>query len=135
MLLSNGADVNSADTNGCTPIMFALQYKNPGLCELFVDYGADLGALDSSGRMVFEYAPQEFVEYYIDKFELIEPIFKRFLARENQANDVELILSKYPAYEDIFKQNLAVNLANIVDAQRSALFKMLQRNDAKQFVI
>lgn len=45
--ISDGTDVNGRDKNGMTPLMNAVQNKNPAVAKLLIDAGADVNACDN----------------------------------------------------------------------------------------
>jgi len=52
LLVKNGADVNKSNSNGVTPLMFAIMYfpQNMDIINFLLDNGADLDAFDKSGN-------------------------------------------------------------------------------------
>ena len=48
--IDRGDDINARDDRGLTPMMLAASRNKPGVCRLLIDSGADLFALDLSGR-------------------------------------------------------------------------------------
>ena len=56
-LVSMGADVNKADGNGMTPLMFAARYNKVDILELLIAEGADLRAKNvKNGFTALKYA-------------------------------------------------------------------------------
>ena len=57
MLLENGAEVNTKDDWGSTPLMNAV-YSEAGIefAQLLLDYGADPTIKDSEGNTAYDYA-------------------------------------------------------------------------------
>jgi ankyrin repeat protein len=55
-LLEKGADVNLSDENGTTPLIFAVQFKNPEIIKLLLNYKPDFTHIDKAGKTAFEYA-------------------------------------------------------------------------------
>ncbi|WP_035669720.1 ankyrin repeat domain-containing protein [Flavobacterium sp. 83] len=56
LLLKNKADVNSADSNGTTALIFAIMFKSIVLVKLLLFYNADKTKIDNKGKTAFEYA-------------------------------------------------------------------------------
>ena len=48
--IDRGDNINARDERGLTPLMLAAGRDKPGVCRLLIDSGADLFALDPSGR-------------------------------------------------------------------------------------
>jgi len=57
-LLRAGCDVNAADINGKTPLMYALRYNRPTAVRLLLLNGADIKARDKQGVTALEMAKQ-----------------------------------------------------------------------------
>ncbi|MBI1759844.1 MAG: ankyrin repeat domain-containing protein, partial [Acidobacteria bacterium] len=57
-LLRAGCDVNAADSNGSTPLMYAVRYNRPTTIRLLLQHGADIKAKDKSGLTALELAKQ-----------------------------------------------------------------------------
>ena len=57
-LLQAGGDVNAADSNGRTPLMYALQYNQPTAVQLLLEHGANIKARDKSGMTALDLANQ-----------------------------------------------------------------------------
>lgn len=55
-LLQAGADPNLGDSNGVTPLIYAIQSENKPMVELLLRYGADKTKKDQQGKGPFEYA-------------------------------------------------------------------------------
>lgn len=59
LLLAAGTDVNAANVNGTTPLMYAKTAAvgggNTDLLQLLLDSGADINARDNSGRTALDY--------------------------------------------------------------------------------
>lgn len=49
-LLDAGADVNAADLDGATPLMFAAQRDSVDVVQLLLDAGSDVNAVDAKGE-------------------------------------------------------------------------------------
>lgn len=68
LLLASGADVNTADASGRTPLSYAVVNDHspsldPELCKVLLDYGAAVDEMDLSGRTPLFYAANnEYVE-------------------------------------------------------------------------
>ncbi|WP_193744572.1 sigma-70 family RNA polymerase sigma factor [Dickeya zeae] len=54
--LQDGKDVNSVDPKGRTPLMFAALSGNLELCNLFLEYGADISILNDEGYSAIDIA-------------------------------------------------------------------------------
>lgn len=57
-ILIKNANPNIADTNGATPLFWAVKFGNKELTELLLKYKADKSIKDSQGMTPFEYALQ-----------------------------------------------------------------------------
>jgi ankyrin repeat protein/outer membrane biosynthesis protein TonB len=55
-LISAGADVNAADKNGMTPLIWAARWGDPQRVEALVNAGADVNARDNTGKTAMDYA-------------------------------------------------------------------------------
>ncbi|GEN72902.1 ankyrin repeat domain-containing protein [Chryseobacterium lathyri] len=55
-LLENKADPNIADTNGITPLIYAVQSQNKEIVELLLKNKANKTLSDKQGKTIFEYA-------------------------------------------------------------------------------
>lgn len=56
VLLNHNSDVNISDTNGVTPLMYAIMFKNEPVIKLLIQHGANLTLKDNTGKSTFEYA-------------------------------------------------------------------------------
>lgn len=50
ILINNGADINTKDKSGNTPLHYCIYYKNYKLMKLLVNNGADVNVHDNNGR-------------------------------------------------------------------------------------
>lgn len=50
MLVENGADTESKDIQGHTPLMRAASKRNPAIVKLLLDNGADIESKDNKSR-------------------------------------------------------------------------------------
>ena len=57
-LLQAGCDVNAADSNGRTPLMYAAHYRQPTAVRLLLEGGADIKTRDKSGMTALDVAKQ-----------------------------------------------------------------------------
>jgi ankyrin repeat protein len=57
-LIRAGCDINAADINGRTPLMYALSYNRPTAVRLLLLHGADIGARDKQCVTALELAKQ-----------------------------------------------------------------------------
>jgi ankyrin repeat protein len=57
-LLQAGCDVNAADTNGRTPLMYAVRYRRPTAVRLLLEHGANVNARDKGGMTSLDLAKQ-----------------------------------------------------------------------------
>jgi serine/threonine protein kinase/ankyrin repeat protein len=57
-LLKAGCDINAADGNGRTPLMYAARYNRPAAVLLLLQGGADINAKDKSGMTALDLAKQ-----------------------------------------------------------------------------
>jgi len=55
-LLANGANANLADSNGVTPLIYAVQLQDKDLVEILLKNKANKGLADKQGKTAFEYA-------------------------------------------------------------------------------
>eukprot|EP01113_Clastostelium_recurvatum_P021438 TRINITY_DN2540_c0_g1_i2.p1 TRINITY_DN2540_c0_g1~~TRINITY_DN2540_c0_g1_i2.p1 ORF type:complete len:2019 (-),score=594.67 TRINITY_DN2540_c0_g1_i2:668-6724(-) len=62
LLLDSGVDVNVADQEGCTPLMYAARANNINIARLLIAKKADVSAVDQQGRSVVHWivSPLEF---------------------------------------------------------------------------
>ncbi|ELP91687.1 hypothetical protein EIN_207540 [Entamoeba invadens IP1] len=74
-LLEKGADVNSANTNGTTALMFALKKNDPKQIEILLKYKPDTKLKDNNGRNCLHYYGQT-EKYNIDTISFIRDIAK-----------------------------------------------------------
>ena len=58
-LLANGANINAADTKGCTALMRAAYIGYPSLVNLLLSHGADKEVKDNNGQMAIHYVRKE----------------------------------------------------------------------------
>ena len=56
ILLTNKANPNIGDSNGITPLIYAIQFKNKPMIVLLLKYNADKNLGDNTGKKPFEYA-------------------------------------------------------------------------------
>lgn len=56
LLLKNGADPNLADSNGATPLVYAVQFENKELVALLLQYKADKLYKDNEGKTPYDHA-------------------------------------------------------------------------------
>jgi uncharacterized protein len=56
LLISKKAEVNSADTNGVTALIYAVQFQNPEMISVLLTNNADKTHVDNYGKTAFEYA-------------------------------------------------------------------------------
>ena len=57
-LLQAKCEINAADSNGRTPLMYAARYNQPTAVRLLVEHGANARALDKSGMTALNLAKQ-----------------------------------------------------------------------------
>jgi len=57
-LLQAGCDVNSADSNGRTPLMYAVRYRRPTAVQQLLEAGANVNARDKGGMTALDLAKQ-----------------------------------------------------------------------------
>ncbi|HEU0185391.1 MAG TPA: ankyrin repeat domain-containing protein, partial [Blastocatellia bacterium] len=57
-LLQAGCDVNAADSNGRTPLMYAARYRRPAAVRLLLKAGANIKAKDKDGKTTLDLAKQ-----------------------------------------------------------------------------
>ncbi|GEM_PF-1293853 len=57
-LIQAGGDVNAADSNGRTPLMYAARYNEPTAVRLLLEAGANVKARDNSGMTALDLAKQ-----------------------------------------------------------------------------
>jgi len=55
-LVDNGAQVDAADHNGCTPLIFAVGNNDDGVAEVLLDAGANVNLKDHQGHTAWYYA-------------------------------------------------------------------------------
>lgn len=55
-LLENKADPNLADSNGTTPLIFAVQFQNKDIVKMLLEFKADKSIADKNGKTPFEHA-------------------------------------------------------------------------------
>ncbi|GAI28498.1 unnamed protein product, partial [marine sediment metagenome] len=70
-LIRNGANINDSDGQGVSPLMYAVIYNFPVLCDMLIYYGADIHQTDNEGNnplilAVFMNNP-EIVEIFLDQ--------------------------------------------------------------------
>ncbi len=58
ILIDAGADVNSRDAEGQTPLMWAAESNAPEVVQLLLDKGANASLKDEYGKTAFEYAQE-----------------------------------------------------------------------------
>ena len=56
LLLNKKADVNSADANGTTALIYAVQFNNKTMLSLLLKHNADRSHKDKDGKTAFEHA-------------------------------------------------------------------------------
>jgi ankyrin repeat protein len=57
-LLQAKCDINAVDSNGRTPLMYAVRYNQPIAVRLLLEHGANAKALDKSGKTALDLAKQ-----------------------------------------------------------------------------
>jgi uncharacterized protein len=57
-LLQAGCDINAADSNGRTPLMYALRYQQPAAIRLLLERGANVNVRDKDGVTALDLAKQ-----------------------------------------------------------------------------
>jgi hypothetical protein len=55
LLIEYGADVHKTDNNGDTPLIYATELKNPGICKLLIDRGANPLHKNLKGKRAIDY--------------------------------------------------------------------------------
>jgi ankyrin repeat protein len=55
-MINHGADVNTVDKYGITPLIGAVEINNPGMANLLIDKGANLNHLSKSGDNILNWA-------------------------------------------------------------------------------
>ncbi|SIP96161.1 hypothetical protein SAMN05880574_10318 [Chryseobacterium sp. RU37D] len=55
-LLANGANANLADSNGVTPLIYAVQLQDKDLVKILLENNANKDLADKQGKTAFEYA-------------------------------------------------------------------------------
>jgi ankyrin repeat protein len=76
-LLRAGCDINAADSNGRTPLMYAVRYNRPTAVRLLFLNGADITAQDKQGMTVFEMAKKTENQRIINWFQHAQSDAKR----------------------------------------------------------
>lgn len=61
-LIDGGADVNIQNSLGMSPLMFAIQFKQPAVCALLLSKGASTIQTDNNGLTAIDYAKQANIE-------------------------------------------------------------------------
>jgi ankyrin repeat protein len=56
LLLKKNADINASDSQGITPLIYAVQFKNTEVIKWLLSYNVDKNKVDSKGKTAFEYA-------------------------------------------------------------------------------
>jgi ankyrin repeat protein len=57
-LLQAGCDINAADSNGRTPLMYAVRYRRPAVIQRLLKRGANVNARDNDGMTALDLAKQ-----------------------------------------------------------------------------
>ena len=68
-LLNQGADINSRDDGGVTPLMTSAFYRHPRVVKLLLRAGADRQATDCEGNTALTYARKEFCTECVELLE------------------------------------------------------------------
>ncbi len=58
-LINGGADINSKNRNGATPLMIAITYGRDDVAELLINAGADLTIKDKNGKTALQQAEED----------------------------------------------------------------------------
>jgi hypothetical protein len=64
-LLRSGADANTSDGFGCTPLMGAAAHQNGAMIQLLLESGADPCARDSAGHTVLWHGRRRVIEFVV----------------------------------------------------------------------
>ncbi len=57
-LIDNGADINARDSNGLTPLMWAVKMYNKEVAKMLIERGADQSLLDNFGKSALSYVSE-----------------------------------------------------------------------------
>lgn len=72
-ILRNGADINSTNKMGDTPIIIAAKWYNVDLCLLLLEYHPNLTIKSNSGRNAY---------FIMRKSEILRPLMYRYILRK-----------------------------------------------------
>jgi hypothetical protein len=64
-LLGSGADANTSDGFGCTPLMWAAAHQNGAMIQLLLEAGADPCARDSAGHTALWHCRRRGVDFVV----------------------------------------------------------------------
>jgi ankyrin repeat protein len=80
-LLNAGCDINAADNNGLTPLIYAAIFERPGVVNLLLKRGANINARDHNGESALDWARKSANEELIGVFSSFSSSGRKIISR------------------------------------------------------
>lgn len=117
-LLTNGADVNSRDSEGITPLGIAIELQRPEMVQILLENSADVNLMDKRGSPIFAWCLAPRSEQADKIFELIMGKNVDFAWRDSKRQQTLLHVASLMNREralKLIKKYAALNLLNLQD--------------------
>lgn len=120
LLVGIGADINTPDSSGNTPLMLALKSGNEEAAQIFVDMGANLHAKNTQGESVYSMAVKENNQNVAFQvlYTMTEEQFKEEVGSKAGMDQARLLFYLYDSTLKVSRNKLALLFKDTFDASQ-----------------